>query len=216
MNSLENWFCATGFWRNATQRRLLPAMLDGWDLGNSVLELGAGPGAATPALRQKFSRVTSLEYSAAFAAKIARDAHNLHEGKSPAQTAGAAAPSANAHETARAMQSVQVVQGDAAQLPFGDASFSCAIAILMLHHLRSRELQDRALGEVLRVLEPGGIFLAFEINDGWLQRLLHTRSTFVPFAAGAANARLNAAGFARVSVDFLRGGFLLRATRSVE
>ena len=65
----------------------------------------------------------------------------------------------------------------------------------------------------IRVLRPGGSFLAFEIHDGWLQQLIHARSTFVPFVASAANARLNAAGFARASVDFVRGGFLLSAQR---
>jgi ubiquinone/menaquinone biosynthesis C-methylase UbiE len=111
---------------------------------------------------------------------------------------------------------LQVVQGDATQLPFAEGSFSCAIAILMLHHLRSAELQDSALAEIRRVLQPGGILLAFEIHNGWLQRLAHTHSTFVPFAASAANARLNASGFSRVSVDFRPGGFLLRAQRGVE
>jgi ubiquinone/menaquinone biosynthesis C-methylase UbiE len=186
MNGLENWFCATSFWRKVTQRKLLPWMLQGYDHGDRVLELGAGPGAATPFLREKFPSVTSLEYSGVFAARLAR------------QGAGSA---------------IRVVQGDAARLPFVDGSFTCAIAILMLHHLRSAELQRAALAEVFRVLQPGGMFLALEIHDGWLQRLVHTRSTFVPFAPSTANARLNAVGFARVSVDFLRGGFLLRAQR---
>jgi SAM-dependent methyltransferase len=192
-----------------------------------VLELGGGPGAATSALRRKFARVTSLEYSAAFAVTLARDSRN---GKSLAQYS--AAPTKGTPRGARAqhadggemsltsgaavVRNAMVVQGDAARLPFAAESFSCAIAILVLHHLRSRDLQDAALAEIVRVLRPGGVFLALEIHDGWLQRLVHTRSTFVPFAASAANARLNAAGFARVAVDFMRGGFLLRAQRGAE
>src|SRR6267378_4476038 len=62
--------------------------------------------------------------------------------------------------------SVTVIQGDAATLPFSNGAFSSAIAILMLHHLRSNELQDRAFTEIWRVLRPGGVFLAFEIQDG--------------------------------------------------
>src|SRR5271170_5420951 len=111
-------------------------------------------------------------------------------------------------------RAARMVRGDAAQLPFADGSFTCAIAILMLHHLRSAELQDSAFAEIRRVLQPGGIFLAFEIGDGWLQRLIHTRSTFVAVNAATLNARLNGAGFARVSVDFMRGAFLLRARRA--
>jgi len=188
MNRLETWFCATTFWRNVTRARLLPRMLDGQDLGTHVLELGAGSGAATPELLRRFPSVTSLEYSAAIARKIVA-----------AQVQGRAA---------------RMVRGDAAQLPFADGSFTCAIAILMLHHLRSAELQDSAFAEIRRVLQPGGIFLAFEIGDGWLQRLIHTRSTFVAVNAATLNARLNGAGFARVSVDFMRGAFLLRARRA--
>ena len=70
MNRLENWFCSTNFWRSVTRDHLLPRMLDGAGLNGAeprahVLELGAGLGAATPELLQRFSRVTSLEYSAA-------------------------------------------------------------------------------------------------------------------------------------------------------
>jgi ubiquinone/menaquinone biosynthesis C-methylase UbiE len=207
MNGLENWFCGTNFWRNITQRRLLPWMLAGSDAGDSVLELGAGAGAATSYLREKFTRITSLEYCAAFAERIASDARQDTRSQ---EGAPSSAPS-----TARLAQ-VGVVQGDATQLPFASGSFSCVLAILVLHHLRSRELQEHALTEAFRVLRPGGVFLAVEIHDGWLPRLVHTRSTFVPFAASSANNRLNAAGFARVAVDFMRGGFLLRAQRGVD
>jgi len=46
-------------------------------------------------------------------------------------------------------------------------NFSSAIAVLVLHHLRSRKQQDRAFAEVRRVLQPGAHFFAFEIQtDG--------------------------------------------------
>ena len=190
MNRLETWFCATTFWSNVTRERLLPRLLDGQDFGTRVLELGAGSGAATPELLRRFPSVTSLEYSAAGPRKMP------------------AIPSQ--------VRTARMVRGDAAQLPFADGSFTCAIAILMLHHLHSPELQDSAFAEIRRVLQPRGIFLAFEIRDGWLQRLIHTHSTFVPVNASTVNARLNAAGFARASVDFMRGAFLLRARRAAD
>jgi ubiquinone/menaquinone biosynthesis C-methylase UbiE len=186
MNSLENWFCATTFWRNITRQRLLPWILRNTDAGGDALELGAGPGAATSFLRERYSSVTSLDFSASFAFRLSQQL-----GKDAAR----------------------VVQGDAALLPFADATFHCVVAILMLHHLPSTVLQDAALAEACRVLRPNGVFLAFEIHDGWLQRLIHTRSTFVPLAASGADRRLNAAGFSLVSVDFRRGGFLMRARR---
>jgi len=189
MNSFENWFCASWFWRFVTRRQLLPWILSGSQLGEHVLELGAGPGATTHVLRSLAGRVTSLEYDHSFAADL----------------------SARVRDT-----NVQVLQGDAAALPFPDATFSSAIAVLVLHHLKSSELQDRAFAEIRRVLRPGGVFFAFEIQDGWMHRVGHTRSTFVPLAPGSANARLHAAGFSRVTVDLRRGGFRMRALRPRE
>ena len=184
MNRFETWFCGSSYWRYLTRRQLLPWLVSGSELGGHVLELGAGPGAATEELRRLAGRVTSLEYDHGFAARL-----------------GARVCGTNA----------SVIQGDAATLPFPDNTFTSAIAILMLHHLRSNELQDRAFAEVGRVLRPGGVFLAFEIQDGWLNRLGHIRSTFVPVNPDTAPARLRAAGFSRATVDLWRSGFRIRA-----
>jgi ubiquinone/menaquinone biosynthesis C-methylase UbiE len=184
MNALENWFCSTYIWRWITRNQILPWVLGGTDLGNHLLEVGAGPGAATPELRRRVPHVTSLEYDHAFAARLAQT--NM---------------------------GVSVVQGDAAALPFADRTFSSAVAILMLHHLRSSELQDRAFAEVHRVLQPDGRFFAFEIPDGWFNRVIHTSSTFVPVQPHELAARLTLAGFAGVAVDQRPGGFRFRASR---
>jgi SAM-dependent methyltransferase len=186
MNLYETWFCGTRLWRWVTRRQLLPWMLQGSELGDHVLELGAGPGAATEELRRLAPRVTSLEYDHAFAAKL-----------------GARANGSNA----------AVIQGDAATLSFADGTFSSVIAILMLHHLRSAELQDRTFAEIARVLRPGGVFLAFEIQDSWLHRVGHIRSTFVPVAPFSVVPRLAAAGFSKMTVAIQRGGFRIRAIR---
>lgn len=187
MNSLENWFCASAFWRNLTRRELLPWMVSGSELGDHLLELGSGPGATTGELRRMVGCVTSLEYDKAFAARLRAS------GKSD-----------------------RVVQGDAAALPFADGTFSSAIAVLMLHHLKTKELQDRAFLEVRRVLRPGGVFLALEIPDGWFNRAIHLHSTFVPVDPAAISAKLVAAGFASATVNHRRGGFCMRALRARE
>jgi SAM-dependent methyltransferase len=187
MNAFENWFCGSSVWRWLTRRQVLPWIVGKTQLGDHLLELGAGPGAATAELRRRVPRVTSLEYDHKFAAA-------LH-----AQRSG---------------DGIGVLQGDAATLPFPDCTFSSAIAMLMLHHLTSSESQDRAFAEILRVLRPGGVFLALEIQDGWFNRISHIRSTFVPVAPASANARLIAAGFWRVTVDFRGRVFRVRAIRA--
>jgi len=189
MNRCETWFCGTRLWRWVTWRQVLPWVLQGSELGEHVLELGAGPGAATEELGRLAARVTSLEYDHAFAAKL-----------------GARVNGSDA----------TVIQGDASTLPFADRTFSSAIAILMLHHLRSAELQDRAFAEIWRVLQPGGVFLAFDIQDGWLHRVGHIKSTFVPVAPASAFARFTATGFSKVTVDIRRGGYRIRALRARE
>jgi ubiquinone/menaquinone biosynthesis C-methylase UbiE len=186
MNRFETWFCGSAYWRYVTQRQLIPWLVAGSELGGHVLEMGAGPGAATEELRRRAARVTSLEYDPGLARRLTERVSSTNG---------------------------VVIQGDAAALPFANNTFSSAIAILMLHHLRSKELQDRAFVEIARVLRPGGVFVAFEIQDGWLQRVGHIRSTFVPLDAATVSARLKAAGFSRATADFWRSGFRIHAVR---
>src|ERR1700730_14190331 len=108
MNSFENWFCASGLWRYVTERKWLPWLLEEMDVGEHVLEVGAGPGAATAELARRARSVTSLEYSHDFCVKL--------HAKSDAAC---------------------IVQGDASVLPFESQTFTSAIAVLVLHHLRS-------------------------------------------------------------------------------
>jgi SAM-dependent methyltransferase len=185
MNALENWFCSTSFWRKITREQLLPWALGGVALGDHLLEIGAGAGAATQELRKRVPHLTSLEYDRALVARLA-------------QRNGANA---------------SVVQGDASALPFANGTFTSAIAVLVLHHLRSSELQDRAFAEVHRVLRAGGHFCALDIQDGWLNRLLHIKSTFAPIQPASITSRLTTASFANVSLDFRSGAFCFHASR---
>jgi SAM-dependent methyltransferase len=189
MNALEHALCSSSLWRHISKTRLLPWLLAGSQLGDHVLEIGAGYGAATGELRARAARVTSLEYDPISLSKLKANLNG-----------GTGAP----------------VCGDAAILPFADQSFSSATAILVLHHLKSGELQDRAVAETFRVLRPGGVFLAFEINHSWIHRVGHIKSTYTPLAPDSVFARLRRAGFARVSVDVQVGGFRIRAARPRE
>jgi ubiquinone/menaquinone biosynthesis C-methylase UbiE len=149
MNAAEHFICSSSLWRYLTHRQLLPWVLSGTRLGDHLLEIGAGYGAATPHLKTRVTRVTSLEYDHKSTLKL-KSQHNGNAG---------------------------AVRGDAARLPFASQTFSSALAILVLHHLRSAGLQDQMFAEAFRVLRPGGIFIAFEIPDSWLHRLGHIRST---------------------------------------
>lgn len=187
MNRLEHFFCSTSLWQRMTHRLLLPWLLSGAHLGENVLEIGAGYGAATGYLLKLAPRVTSLEYDPRLLQKL-EERHHCPE--------------------------LTALCGDAADLPFADQTFSSVVAILMLHHLRTTDLQDRALAQVHRVLRPGGSFFALEIDDNWIHRIAHYRSTFTPLTPGSAFARLTQAGFSKISVDFRSGGFRVSARRA--
>jgi ubiquinone/menaquinone biosynthesis C-methylase UbiE len=186
MNSFEKWYCGSALWHYLTGRQLLPWMLRDSQLGEHILELGAGTGSATMELARRAPRITSLEYDHASARKLVARINR---------------------------SSVTVIQGDAASLPFSDSTFSSVLAILMLHHLKSPDLQDRALSEVWRVLRPGGVFLAFDISDYWIHRVGHIKSTFVPLDPVTVPQRLLAAGLSQVTMESRSGAFLIRALR---
>jgi ubiquinone/menaquinone biosynthesis C-methylase UbiE len=186
MNSFETWFCGSSFWRWTTERKILPWMLRGAELGDYVLELGAGPGATTDALCKRAKHVAALEYDSAFARRLHERFCDSH---------------------------VAVVQSDAAQLPFASGTFSSVVAMLVLHHLESLEAQESCLHEIYRVLRPGGAFVALEVADGWLPRFGHIKSTFVPIAADKITSRLESAGFTKVVVEKKRAAFRIVAIR---
>jgi SAM-dependent methyltransferase len=73
-------------------------------------------------------------------------------------------------ETARAAvgDRAEYVVADVQELPFADGCFDGAIANHMLFHVEDR---TRALGEIARVLRPGGAFLATTLGLDHLRRL---------------------------------------------
>jgi SAM-dependent methyltransferase len=186
MNAAEHFICSSSLWRYFTRRQLLPWVLSGTCLGDHVLEIGAGYGAATSHLKTRVARVTSLEYD--------------HKTTLKLKAQNSDGPAA-------------VVRGDAAHLPFACHTFSSVLAILVLHHLKSSELQDQMFAESFRALRPGGVFIAFEIPDSWFHRVGHVRSTFTPVVPSSVFPRLNAAGFSKNALDVRRGAFRLTAIR---
>ncbi|HVM74997.1 MAG TPA: class I SAM-dependent methyltransferase [Candidatus Saccharimonadales bacterium] len=187
MNSFEHLACSSSAWRYFSERHLLPWVFAGQQLGEHALEIGAGYGAGTQFLRRRVERVTALEY----------DVRLTMAWKAKGQSEG-----------------VEIVCGDGAQLPFGDERFSSVTAILVLHHLKSAELQKRMLSEVMRVLRRDGVFVGFEIGDSWLNRIGHIGSTFTPFTSSIAQESLSAAGFANTCIKARFGAYRFTSMKS--
>ena len=89
-----------------------------------------------------------------------------------AVTAGVDPTWAQVTEAARRSGGPAYARADAAALPFRDSAFDAVVACLVFEHI---DAVDQAIGEVGRVLEPGGRFLFFlnhpllqTPNSGWI------------------------------------------------
>ena len=119
-------------------------------------------------------------------------------------------PRAHVVATDRSKRLVQLVRrrgltvhvADAGRIPFRDDSFDCVTAMWMLYHVPDL---DEALGEVRRVLRPGGIFVAVTNGDEHLADLLRAAGggpLLTQFSSenGAAALRRHFASVARTAV----------------
>jgi ubiquinone/menaquinone biosynthesis C-methylase UbiE len=166
--------CSSPEWARLVEDELLPWVLDGYELGDDLLEVGPGPGLTTDVLRRHAARVTAVELDSGLAAQLA------------ARLAGT---------------NVEVITADATRLPFPAGSFSAAACLTMLHHIPSAAQQDAALAELSRVLRAGGVLLGSDGLDTPERRRLHQDDIFVPVEPGSLADRLRGAGFSRAEVE---------------
>jgi ubiquinone/menaquinone biosynthesis C-methylase UbiE len=174
MNILHRRYCRSDAWRQAVHRGMMPWVLRDVELGANVLEIGPGPGVTTDWLRERVPSLTCVEIDRklADALKARVDVSN-----------------------------VTVIEGDATRMEFRDNSFDTAVCFTMLHHVPSRELQDRLVAEAYRVLKPGGLFLGSDSTTSFRFRLFHVFDTCVPVEPDGFAARLEAAGFGDVEIE---------------
>jgi ubiquinone/menaquinone biosynthesis C-methylase UbiE len=180
MNWLHHWILNSDYWKRTVTEEIMPWALAGVELGDSVLEIGPGPGVTTELLRRSHPHLTCVEIDA-------RLADGLRQRFSDSN--------------------ITVVNGDATALPFPDNSFSGAVAFTMLHHVPSAELQDRIFAEAWRVLRPGGVFAGTDSRWSLLMLVVHLFDTMVLVPPDSLVARLHAAGFGEVRVELANSRF---------
>jgi len=184
MNRIHNLICSSGWWRGRVERELVPWGMGDIELGERVLELGPGFGATTHVLAERLGRLDVLELEPRYCEKL----------------------------RAELGEKGTVKQGDAAEMPYPDGSFSAVLSFTMLHHIPARELQDRAFAEVARVLSPGGVFAGTDsVGTGVVFKLIHIGDTLLPIDPGELPARLGSAGLEDPAVDRSDGSFRFRA-----
>jgi len=174
MNVLHRRYCRSDEWRRAVHRGMMPWVLGEVDLGANVLEIGPGPGVTTDWLRERVAALTCVEIDHQLAASLERRLDGTN---------------------------TEVVEGDATQMLFPDSSFDSAVCFTMLHHVPSRELQDRLLAEAHRVLKPDGLFLGSDSTGSFRFRLFHLFDTCVPVEPDGFAARLEAGGFGQIEIE---------------
>jgi ubiquinone/menaquinone biosynthesis C-methylase UbiE len=185
VNLFHRWYCRSKGWARVMHELVLPGTLASLDLGDNVLEIGPGPGVVTDWLRTRIPHITSIEIDH----RLAQSLRMRMEGTN-----------------------VTVVEGDATAMQFPDNSFSAAVCFTMLHHVPSAELQDKLLKEACRVLRPGGVFAGSDSTPNLRWNIYHLFDTRVPVDPQTFDKRLEAAGFAGISIRvYERGGFSFRA-----
>jgi SAM-dependent methyltransferase len=108
--------------------------------GDTVLDAGAGFGRHAFELARRGADVVALDYAA-------------DEVVATRGTFGAMVEAGEIPES----RYIAAMQGDATRLPFADASFDRVITSEVLEHIQD---DVRAIGELVRVLKPGGTFAA--------------------------------------------------------
>ena len=173
MNENHAELCPSPEWAALIQDEVLPSLTRHADLGEEMLEIGPGPGAATEWLRQKVKRLIAVEVDAAAAGKLAD------------RFAGS---------------NVEVIVGSAAELSYPDESFDSVGCFTMLHHVPTLALQNKILAEAFRVLRPGGVLICSDSLASNDLHHFHEGDTYNPVEPTSVLARLQTLGFENITV----------------
>ncbi len=178
MNEEHGKLCASPEWAEHLQVDVLSPLLTGVQLGAQMIEVGPGPGASTQWLRHRVDRLVAAEADPAAAAALAERFADTN---------------------------VQVVPVDAATLPFDDGVFDAAGAFTMLHHVHTREQQQRVLTELVRVLRPGGVLVGSDSLASEDLRRFHDGDTYNPIPPGELLAWLQELGCQPITITVNAG-----------
>jgi SAM-dependent methyltransferase len=165
--------CASPEWAGYLRSEILPALTAGIELGEDMLEIGPGPGAATGWLAGHVAKLTALESDDAAAALLA----GRYSG-----------------------EDVTVDTGDATRMPYPDGAFDAVASFTMLHHVPTAAAQHQILAEALRVLRPGGALLGSDSLASASLHHFHAGDTYNPLDPAILVTWLRTLGFSPVTI----------------
>lgn len=173
MNTAHAEICGSVEWAEHLTTESMPPTLAGIDLGDDLLEVGPGYGAATLFLAPTVRALTALEIDPELGLRL--------RGLVP--------------------DNVEVLIEDASAMSLPDNRFSAAVCFTMLHHVPTPALQDAIFADVHRVLAPGAWYLGSDSTDTPEWRDLHIDDICVPVDPAGLPDRLAAAGYVDVTVS---------------
>jgi SAM-dependent methyltransferase len=155
-------------------RSIVPSAIGDVGLGDDVLEVGPGYGAATDVVCASVGSLTAVEIDPALVDLLT--------------------------DRFAAQPNVHIVHGDGTALEFASDRFSGAICFTMLHHVPTVGLQDRVFAEIRRVLRPGAALVASDSLASAELAGHHDGDTYNPVDPATLADRLARAGFDNVTV----------------
>jgi SAM-dependent methyltransferase len=173
MNDNHTQLCPSPEWAAHIHDDVLPYLANIADLGDHMLEIGPGPGAATEWLRPRVARLVAVESDEGAARLLAE------------RYAGT---------------NVDVRHGDATELAFNVDTFDSVGSFTMLHHVPTFQGQQLILREVFRVLKPGGTFLGSDSLASNGLHHFHEGDDYNPVDPASFLVRLQAVGFDQLTI----------------
>jgi len=187
MSWVEQRFCRSASWRKFTRRVVLPWALQGLAPRGRLLEIGSGNGAMAVETARAFP---GLEV-------IATDVD-------PGMVS-------EARERLRGDPRVSIRLADVTSLDVETGTVDFVASHLMLNHVVEWEA---AIGEIARVLRPGGVLFGYDLTPTAAARLVHVldRSPYRLIAPEQLEGALRLAGFGEVTVTSGLRGAVMRFT----
>ncbi len=173
MNDNHTQLCPSPEWAQHIQEDVLPSLAAIASLGDTMLELGPGPGAATEWLRSRVRQLVAVERDEDAAAALSQ------------RFAGT---------------NVDVVIGDASSLDFASEAFDSVGCFTMLHHLPTVAAQQALLSEAFRVLKPGGFLLGSDSVASNDLHHFHEGDDYNPIDPASLLIRLQVVGFTQLTI----------------
>jgi SAM-dependent methyltransferase len=173
MNENHARVCTSPEWAQFIQTAVLPTLTRDVDLGDRMLEIGPGPGAATEWLSGRVAALTAIEVDSAAAALLV----DRYAGSN-----------------------VEIVTGSADRLGYPAGSFDSVGCFTMLHHVPTLALQNKILAEALRVLRPGGVLIGSDSLASSDLHHFHSGDDYNPVDPASLLSRLQTLGFETITV----------------